>query len=75
MSSVASLRERKSIRIDYKNLHLGKPGRNMAAEENGDFTIEEEMTPVRTRLFKSNMLYRRPRQRMAIVMMMMMIQN
>jgi hypothetical protein len=32
MSSVASLRERKSIRIDYKNLHLGKPGRNKAAE-------------------------------------------
>ena len=48
----------------------------MAADENGDFIIEE-MTPVRTRLFKSNMLYRRPRQRMAIVMMMMMmmIQN
>ena len=56
MSSVASLRERKSIRIDYKNLHLGKPSRNMAAEENGDFIIEEEMIPVRTRLFKSNML-------------------
>ena len=53
MSSAASLRERKSTRIDYKNLHLGKPGRNMAAEENGDFIFEEEMTPARTRLFKS----------------------
>ena len=72
MSSVASLRERKSTRIDYKNLPLGKPGRNMAADENGDFIIEE-MTSVRMRFFKSIMLYRRPRQRMVIVMMLMML--
>ena len=53
MSLVASLRERKHARIDYKNLHLGRQGKNMAAEENGDFIIEDEMTPVKTRLFKS----------------------
>lgn len=59
MSSIVLLRERKATRIDYKNLHPGRPGRNMAdvksvvAEENDGFVIEEEMTPVRMRLLKS----------------------